>query len=198
MASPLDLGLGMINQFSIVFAMLFVFVLLYAVLGKTKVLGDNKNVVAIIAFVVAIMLLMAPNVSKVITTIAPWFVLMFIFMVFIIIGAKLLGATDDDVRTAITGNRNSALWWIIILSAIILIAGLGKVYFSPGAMGDDNDDRPTVYLENGTTVIRGEVGTEGESALWATIFHPKVLGFIVIMLVGVFAIVQLTRPVKFA
>ncbi len=193
MASLLDVGL--FENFATLFAMLFVFVMVYAILQSTKALGEHKGINAIIAFVVAIMLLLAPKVSQTIVLMAPWFVLMFIFIVFTLVIYRLLGADDADIKTAISGNKPTALYWIIIIAVIILIASLGKVYFTGEV--DDDRERPVIQLENRTTIQTGDVGGEpGENTFWATLFHPKVLGLIIVMLTGVFAISMLTSPIK--
>ena len=63
MATFLDIGLA--QHFSVIFPVLFVFVIVFALLEKSKILGDNKGLHSLIALCLAIMLLFVPGLAKV-------------------------------------------------------------------------------------------------------------------------------------
>ncbi len=77
----------------------------------------------------------------------------------------------------------------IIIAVVILLGSLGKVYFSGGTETE-------IVMRNGTLVETGEAGGRGSGAFWATMFHPKVLGVIFVLLIAVFATITLTKSVK--
>ena len=184
MATVLDIGL--LDKFSFIFTMLLVVVLVYGILEYTKIFGDRQGLHILVAFLVGILLLLVPAVNEVIATITPWFVLLFIFILLMIIAYKILGATDADIRSVIAGKNKSALYWIMIFSVIILLGGLGKVFFT----GGENAVGVTVNETEVTT--EGDVSGTGTEAFFATLFHPKVLGLIFLLLIGVFTITSLT------
>jgi hypothetical protein len=186
MATILDTGL--LSKFSFLFSMLLIIVLVYGILEYTKIFGDRQGLHILVAFLLGIILLLFPSVNQVISVITPWFVLMFIFILLMVIAYKMLGATDSDIKDAMITNK-SIIYWIMIFSVIILLGGLGVVFFS------GNQDTQTTINASGTTVA-GDVGGRGTSALMATIFHPKVLGFIFLMLIGVFTITTLSSKMK--
>ena len=169
--------------------MLLIMLLMYGILEYTKFFGDRQGLHILIAFMLGVILLLVPSVNEVISTITPWFVLLFIFILLMVIAYKMLGATDADLKDAMIHNK-SIIYWIMIFSVIILLGGLGKVFFS----GGDNAIGVTVN-ETGTST-EGDVGETGVSAFYATLFHPKVLGLIFVLLIGVFTITTLTGKVK--
>ena len=61
-----------INFFMPVFSFLFVFVIVYAILAKTKILGDNKFVNLVIGFIMAIIFMSFSSTELYVETIIPW------------------------------------------------------------------------------------------------------------------------------
>jgi len=184
MASVLDLGL--LKEFSVIFSALFIIAVVYGILQYTKILGDRKGLHMFIAFFIGMMILLFPGMGDVITTIVPWFVLMFILILMILITQKMFGATDSDLLTALKKNPQITSW-VIFFSMIILLSAFGKIFFSPAST---DETTPEVTLKNGT-IVRGEIGETGPGAFWATIVHPKVLGLIMLLAVGIFTILML-------
>ena len=74
MATVLDIGL--LQEFQIIFGWIFVFVLVYAVLELTKVLGENKGLNAIIGFTAATLFALSSQAVAIVTGMAPWVVVM--------------------------------------------------------------------------------------------------------------------------
>ena len=95
MASFLDAGL--MQYFAVIFPFLFVLFLVYAVLASTKILGENKTILAIISFVLAIFVVMSPIAAEIIRNMAPWFVLLIVFGIFLLLIFKLGGVSDSDI-----------------------------------------------------------------------------------------------------
>lgn len=179
MATPLDVGL--FQKFDVIFPFIFVLVLVYAVLGRTDWLKEKQTVAFLIAFVLAVMTLFSNIAVKTINLMAPWVVLLIVFIVLIILAYTALGVEEKTIGEVITGKTygNTIAWWTI---SLLIIIGLGSL----------------------TTVVSEEVGfgklAEGERAqgeaeaigFWATIFHPKVLGMVLMLLIGMFTIQRLS------
>jgi len=183
MASVLDIGL--LDKFSFLFTMLLIVVIVYGILESIKLFGDRQGLHIMFAFLVGVLLLLVPSVNQVISIITPWFILLFIFILLLVVAYKMLGATDADIRNAMSTNK-SIVYWILIFAVIFLLGGLGKVFFS----GGDNAVGVTAN-ETGVTTA-GEIGQTGVGAFYATLFHPKVLGLIFLLLIGVFTITTLS------
>lgn len=182
MATFLDLML--LERFAVIFSMLLVFVFVLGALRSTKALGNNAGIHALIAIILAIFVLFFPNIGKFIATVAPWFVVMFIFIVFVLVAVKLFGVTDVDIANVMRSKRAITTWIILLSVAIVLIAGSnvwGGQFLAYTATNN------TTYISGNASTATGSVPTN----VGATIFHPKVLGLMVVLLIAVFAVILL-------
>lgn len=185
MATPV-MDISLLEGFSVIFIMLFVAVVVYAILQSTKSFGSNKGIHVLIAIIIAIMTLFVPKITEVIKLIAPWFVLLFIFIMFVLIAFKMLGVTDEGIA-GVLKKRIDVTYWIIVLSVIILLGGIGKVFFT-GVPGQPSNGDGAINASGG-----GPIGETGEGAFWATLFHPKVLGMVFVLLIAVFTMMLITQ-----
>ncbi|MEK6967152.1 MAG: hypothetical protein AABX51_00820 [Nanoarchaeota archaeon] len=186
MASILDLGL--IDQFSSVFAVIFIFLIIYAVLEVTKILGQNPGVHGLIALLIALMSATQPSALKVISNFSPFYVVFIMFLVFLFMAASFSGFKPDEVIAVIGGKQGGAVVFLIV-TIVIMAFALSGVYgqsflesFSKGNSGN-----------TGGNITGSDTSTGSFSQNFgATLFHPKILGMILIMLIGTFAIALLT------
>ncbi|MFC1801758.1 hypothetical protein ACFLZB_04825 [Nanoarchaeota archaeon] len=185
MATFLDVGL--LQYFSVIFPVLLVFAIVFAILTTTKILGENKTINALVAVVLALMVLLVPDIVDVINFMAPWFVLVFIFLILLILVYRILGATEKDIGDFIKTDR-PIKWAIFAVGLIILLAALGTVFgqkVGPYLGGAETSNVTTDDIQSG--VATGN----WEQNLFATLFHPKILGVILIFAIAIFAIVLL-------
>ncbi len=157
-----------------IFPFLFVLVLVYALLARTKLVGENTFVHIIIALAISLPFLFWDLPAKIISTMAPWFIIFFIFIIFALIVFKIMGAKDEQIATAV--KMPIVYWSLIIVALVILTASVTKVYYGE---------------YNASTVPEGEdssrtIEYEGEDIY--LIYHPKMLGFIFIFLVAAFTV----------
>ena len=182
---------GLLNYFSIIFPAILVFVIVYALFQKLKILGESKSIHAIAAIVIAFMLMLSREVMTIINYMAPWFVLMFIFIVLLLVVYKTLGASDKDLSTFILTD-NAAKWAIFAVGIIILISAISHVYgqrLLPITTEGAAEIEPTVTNATEPTTA----GPGFRSNVASIFFHPKIIGLIFIMLVAVFTIALLTK-----
>jgi len=181
MATFLDIGL--LEHFSIIFYLIFIFVLLYAILTITKVLGENKNLNAMLALALALILSLSGTTRDLISFVTPTFFIFIFFAFFAVLIYKFLGASDDDVKSII-GTKSGTRGFILIIILIIILSSFGKIFFTGPISSDVNET---------TAVNASAVGTKGESALAATLTHPKVLGLVLILFIGAYAMSYLSK-----
>jgi len=99
-----------------VFGFLLVFVVVYALLAKTKILGENKFVHIFTSFCIAILFLVSANAVEYVQVITPWFVAFTISMFFILILVGLMrGKIEDFIKPGVA--------WIIIIVLIAIFVG---------------------------------------------------------------------------
>ena len=183
MATFLDVGL--LNYFSSIYPFLFVLVLVYALLQKTKALGDSIGTNATIAVAAALMTMLSQTLIDVINFMIPWFVVMIIFLVLVILVFQIFGAKESDLTSAM--KDKSVYWTLIGIALVIMVAAFGKV------LGQSLTEASFQTGENAVNVTEGGVATPSfESNIYATLFHPKVLGLIIMFAVAIFAVAFLS------
>ena len=176
------LEVGILNYFSIIFPALLVFVIIFAILEKTKLLGENKSMHAIVAMI-------STDIAAVINFGAPWFIMVFVFLTLMLLIYRFMGASEADLAAA--AKEKTVAWTIFAISIIIVISSISHVY------GQKLLERSTgeADLATGEGVERAAAAGEDtfRSELFDALFNPKVLGLMFIFLVAVFTVSLLTR-----
>lgn len=183
MATPLDTGL--LQKFDIIFPFLLVMVLVYVVLGRVSWFKDKQAFCFVIAFALGIMTIFSRVAVRTINMMAPWFVLLFIFMILVLMAYMAFGVKEETILDTITKGKYATdfAYWIL---ALVLIIGIGSL-------------TTVISEEQGFTSTTGttEAPATGEKAgFWETIFHPKILGLALLMLVALFTIQKLAAAPK--
>jgi hypothetical protein len=178
---------GLLNQFSIIFSMVLVIAVVYGILQFTKTLGDSKGLHALIAFILSLMLILVPDVSAVISTMLPWFTFFFIFLLCVIIGVKVFGATDADIAGVLKAGPHIT-WVIIIVAAVIVVGSFASVYGSKLLPVTTDGSAPVQHPGDASVASGNFAGNVG-----ATFFHPSIIGTILIFLVAVFTVAILAQ-----
>ena len=182
MATVLDLGL--IQAFDVIFPVLLVFALVFAVLQKTKIIGESLGINSIIAVAAAFMILLSDTIVQIINFMVPWFVVAIIFFILMLLIFQIFGAGEADLASAV--KDKSVYWAIIGVSIVILLAAFGHV------LGQSFTE---LAFEEGQNVTAGEgsvASSDFEGSVTATLFHPKVLGLVIIFIIAVFAVALLS------
>ncbi len=181
MASPLDFGL-LSGRFSFIFPLLLVFALVYGILTFTKPFKENRGVYSLIALVFALMTLFSPIARLSINKMAPWFVLLVVCAVFFLIILKMFNISDTDISGVLKSNKYDYLnFWIFGIIALIVIGSIVSAVSDIGGIGADGSSVRNASLED----REGDIDSANqESAFWATITHPKVLGLALLLLIG--------------
>ncbi|MBU2590190.1 MAG: hypothetical protein KKA65_00870 [Nanoarchaeota archaeon] len=170
MASMLDIGL--LDYFVPVFVFLLIFVALYALLEKTGFFGKTKGLNAMIAFAIAFLFILTPDLMGVVKIMTPWFTVLFVFVFMIILMFMFVGIKEESVMKAF--SERGMVWIVVIISLIVFIYALTQVYgsqiqtiYAGEEVADDNS-------------ITGQIGK--------IIFHPRILGVLLLLMVAAQAI----------
>ncbi len=181
MATPLDLLTS--TGFDIVFAALLVFSLVYAILQKTGILGKAIALNAIVSVAVMFMVLLSENLVKLINFVIPWFAIAIIFFILLILCFQVFGAGEKDIAKVLTDS--TFRWTIIGIAIVIMVAAFGTV-FGPSLTQASFEGQAVNVTTGGTAT------PSFEQNIYATLFHPKVLGMLILFGVAIFAIAFLT------
>lgn len=118
MAFAIDLsGLG---TFMPVFGFVLVFTVVYALLGKTKVLGDSKFVHIFVSFCISIIFLISTNAVEYVKVTTPFFAAFIISLLFIML---LVGMFKGDLGEFFKG-KGFAIFLIVILIIIFVFSAI--------------------------------------------------------------------------
>ncbi len=158
-----------LEQFSSIFVFLFSILILYAVLSATKMLGGNKLIAILISLVLSIFVLMSSSITSMVEELAPWITVGFLFIVLVGVVASLLVGDSPLVAAATFELRGVLLAFLVI---IIFIASMAQVRKHISVPGDDGTSDSIEEFTKPTTII----------------FHPKVMGAILVLAIAVFTI----------
>lgn len=152
-----------LQYFSSIFVFIFVWLVVYATLLWTRILGDNKFIDALVGLLLAIFVLISPVATSIVAEVAPFLAVVFLFIVLINVASKMLGA-DIEAFPALKG-----VFLVFIILIIIIAAGV-KIREKVNVPSETQKDlSKTINL----------------------IFHPTFLGTVLIFAIAIFTIALL-------
>ncbi|MBD3354876.1 hypothetical protein GF361_02735 [Candidatus Woesearchaeota archaeon] len=193
MATFLDIGV--LNYFSMIFPALLVFVLVFAILEKTKMLGESKTLHAMAAIVAAFMVMLSRNVLAIINVGAPWFVMIFIFLILLVLLYRFMGASEEDLSRVIRTDKNIQ-WLLFFIGIVIVLSSIAHIYgqrFLEQESESVIDGKDIAEGEEGAAPAEDREGRAFSQELYNTFFSPKILGLTLIILIAVFTIALLSK-----
>ncbi|MBU1111927.1 MAG: hypothetical protein ABIG93_00520 [archaeon] len=183
MATVLDIST--LGYFDILFAFLLIFAIFYAILQKTSILGKNMGINGLVAVAVALLAILSDKVVQMINFMAPWFVVVFIFFILLLLVFQIMGAKDTDIALAV---KDKAVQWVIIgIGLVIVFAAFATVFGQMFLEKGSTDSDTAVNATDGSTT-----GGDFSSNVVSIIKNPKVLGLIVLFGIAIFAVALLT------
>ncbi len=183
------LDVGLMEHFSTIFSFLLVFVIVFALMEWRKMLGDNSGLHALISFLIAMLFLAIPGAIQVVSNMAPWFIVFFIFLFFVFFVFMMFG-TEEATFFNVLRSHDSLIWTVIVVSMLILIWSISQVY-GPALAGEEEG------ITGGEALVANETATTGfEQTVKDILFHPKVLGLMLILLIAAFAVRLLSTKGK--
>lgn len=106
-------------------AFLFIFILIYALLMKTQVLGDNKFVALFLSLIVAVFFIVNTQLVDFVKINVSWFV---VFVVCLFLIMTFVGLAGKDSLKVISENK--AVAWILIGILIIVFVIASSYVFN--------------------------------------------------------------------
>jgi len=209
MATLLDLSI--FEHVAGIFVFLIVFAIVYGFFLVTNMLKGKegaKGLYAIIALALGFLAMVSKDTFAIITTMTPWFTVLIIFLFLIFFVLRMFTGDDDAIFSKLIKN-SSVYWVLIVVFIIILIVSLSSTFgqrLLEQQPGLENGDSTTIApvqdpsftdIQEGVTSQAGQTGSTSSDSFGSnvllTIVHPKVLGMIMLMLIGMFTIMLLTK-----
>ncbi len=131
---PMDITF--ITYFLPLFAFLLVFVIIYALLSKTEVLGESKFVHILVSFIIAIIFISVSSIRQYVTSVVPWFSVLIVAIFFILL---IVGFSQKDF----TIIKPWFTWVFVILLIIVFLVAAVKVFNKQlGPYLPESDEEP--------------------------------------------------------
>lgn len=162
------LGFTALERFSSIFVFLFIFVIVYGILTKTKVFGNNNGLSALIAVFLAILTMFSKRLVLALSMMAPWFVILFIFVLLIVVLIGTVGGKEVENAKVLTSTLLNITFGFGIA---IFIFSLGFAFF----------------LTPGTTAVNATNATNATS-VWNIGINPKILGIFILLMIAAFTV----------
>jgi len=105
-----------------VFSFLFVFLIVYALLKMTQVLGDMAFVNILVSFIVAVVFMNFSSADIYVQTIIPWFAVLLVCVFLVLLVA---GLSTKDLAGIMT---NKFAWVVVIILIIIFLIAAIQVF----------------------------------------------------------------------
>ncbi|MFH1636925.1 MAG: hypothetical protein ABIB71_00705 [Candidatus Woesearchaeota archaeon] len=172
MASLIDMGI--LNYFAPVFVFLLIYGIIFALLTKVKLFGDNKGTNALIAFAIAFLFILTPELLQMVQIITPWFTILMVFVLLLALLFLFVGVKESEVAGAF--KDKGVVWVLIIIGLAIMMYAMTQVYgvqINQIYAGDDAtaDDASGLNQDIGRLV-----------------FHPRVLGALLLLFIAAQAV----------
>jgi len=111
-----------LNFFMPVFAFLFVFVVIYAILLKSRVFGDIPFAYFLTSLVVSVIFMSFSSLELYVRTLVPWFVVLFIVVFLVLMIAGFSTKSLDKIMTS------KFAWVVVTILVIIFLIAAIKVF----------------------------------------------------------------------
>ncbi len=148
---------------STIMVFILVIVGVYAMLASSKWFSAPPWMYALIAVVIAFFVIISPTATNIARNVGPWFAVLFVLMLFIMMGGKMVGGDGGEMVS-------KSIFFVFIFLVIVFSV-------APTAREGAN-----IYGDNST----GEVDYD-YSQNTQVLFHPKMLGLVLIFGVAIAA-----------
>lgn len=111
-----------LSYFLPIFTFLFSFLVIFAILAKTKIMGDNAFTQASISFVISLILISFSGVRSYIEQVTPWFVVLVVALFFIVFMAAFALKKPEDVL-------KPGLAWVFVVVLVVIFLFIGYGHF---------------------------------------------------------------------
>ena len=119
--------ISFLTYFAPILAFLIVFVVMFAILAKTELIGNNQFAQIFVSFLVASIFVAAAGVREYVLTITPWVAFLLISLLFIFI---IMGLVGKDIEFL---HKGIGIFFVIVVIIVFLVSGyiIFSSYLSP-------------------------------------------------------------------
>lgn len=181
---------GLLASFASIFTFLFVYVLVYGLLSKIKLFGENTNgLSAIIALASAVFTMFSPMVVQMISYMIPWLIVMLVVGLMMYVFASYLKVEPGTMK----GQTGEVIVIIVMVVVVIIFLVAFAKFYHPEPESSDvvyTSDSVSVTRDNDSNIIdTREISESDNRPQWMkTLFSAKVLGLVLLLIIGAFTV----------
>jgi len=168
------LDISILEFLTPVFTFLFILVISYAMLDKFKLLGEKTAPKLLASFSIAMLFIFSKEALQVINIFTPWFLVLTIAGFLVIALLMFWGVKEESVSRAVS---KEVVWPIVIIGILFFVIVITIVFQDTQSPYDEEDEKTRT--------------SEGFNA----VFHPRLLGAIVLLVIALFAIRSVSEGV---
>lgn len=154
---------------------------MYAFLIKVKYFSDNHGSAFLVAALMAIIIGLSPIANRAIQLMAPYYVILFMGVFFVVLSMMVLGASETHITDYIFGKEKKGAWasWAVGVTAVLIgVGGFLKALAERGLVAGLGGQLPPGISPQ-------------EAFFYETIFHPKVMGMLLVLTIVIFTVNRL-------
>ena len=126
-----------ISYFAPLLAFLIVFIVMFALLYKTKLLGENAWVQLFMSLIVATIFVSAAGVRDYVLTITPWFAVLVVSLFFVLLIIGFVGKPAEFMHKGIGVIAILVLIVVFLVSGFIIFSESIKPFLPGGSAGQE-------------------------------------------------------------
>ncbi|MBT3408963.1 hypothetical protein HOK68_01775 [Candidatus Woesearchaeota archaeon] len=203
MAQVLDLSL--IQYFLPILLFLIIWAVLYSLLKNKQYISDKDSINSLIAFIASLLIVIESNSVLFLGTLLPIFLFIAVATIFFLLIFSFIGWESKSLNEEV--ESNSIITWVVVVIGFLIVAySAGQIFGqqlleSRNPDGVPSDIKNEYGLNEKNNIINSnnnEIKSTGTgdffSNLTNTLFNPKVLGMLLILIVGALVIIMLSIP----
>lgn len=180
-----------------VFPFILVLAVVFGVLTKLQVFGENKYVNATVATLVALFFISMVRASKFLANAIPMITAMLLIMVFLVLIFMFMGVKGEEIAKILT-QESQAYGTVIIIFMLLVILAITQVFpeqaFLTQFPGMAENMNVTLYPADATPSEQAAAILSAQAG--AIIFSPKILAMIVMFVTFAIATYYIVREKK--
>ncbi len=164
--------------YSVVFPFILIVAIVYGLLSYLKPFGENIAVNMIISAMFGLLFISARSAVRFVSMLIPYIMVVFIVITMLLVIFRFLGADDELIGGAL---RHTAGWGAVV--GVLIVGIFIFISMSFPALSPSNQGTTSSGGTATTTNALGETVPVTQDILRNTIFHPTIVGIIVMVLV---------------
>ena len=172
-----------IGFYAVIFPFLLIFAVMYGILLKTKVFGDNKTVNVLVSIIVAFIFVSFSQAVSFVNYLIPFIIAFLIAAILMLLIFTFMGAKEESIVSALNHPMGYLLIIGIFIIIIMVVINMVLPELSP-------------YTATNMSEAGAPTGTTAVMQSMATLFHPTFLAIMIMFLIFAVAAYIITTKVE--